>query len=46
MSKMKKVKKVISVMMVAALSITMLAGCGGEKVTGSVDTCVILECFT
>ena len=38
MSKMKKVKKVISVMMVAALSITMLAGCGGEKVTGSVAT--------
>ena len=38
MSKMKKVRKVISVMMVAALSITMLAGCGGEKVTGSVAT--------
>ena len=38
MSKMKKVKKVISVMMVAALSITMLVGCGGEKVTGSVAT--------
>ena len=38
MSKMKKIKKVISLMMVAALSITMLAGCGGEKVTGSVAT--------
>ena len=38
MSKMKKVKKMISLMMVAALSITMLAGCGGEKVTGSVAT--------
>ena len=38
MSKMKKVKKVISLMMVAALSITMLVGCGGEKVTGSVAT--------
>ena len=38
MSKMKKVRKVISAMMVAALSITMLAGCGGEKVTGSVAT--------
>ena len=38
MSKMKKVKKVISLMMITALSITMLAGCGGEKVTGSVAT--------
>ena len=33
-----KMKKMISMMMVAALSISMLAGCGNTKTTGSVST--------
>ena len=33
-----KMKKMISMMMVAILSISMLAGCGGTKTTGSVST--------
>ncbi len=33
-----KMKKMISVLMIAILSIGMLTGCGGEKTTGSVST--------